>query len=250
MQLCYLILLLDAMSCRITHAMKPLFTEIRSKFGRTFFRVRKAISKSSPLIEDLKTFLQDSFPDLKPQMSHVKTIDDTLDIIRDKCTLIDFNYLETIVEEFDIQEAKSYIEEYKSYIKEICKTLSVKLCLDESFNVKNSSSLKGETATFILDWDPDKFTINDIEEILSVCLEELSIHVQVVTTKKANSIEVVCKFPLSLAVLLIAKAQETIDCVKKRGLIKLKIGHCLIFDKSKMDKVLRHKCKFHFLCSC
>ena len=239
MQLHYLISISVAISHHITPAMKPLFSEIRSKFGRTFFRVRKAFLKNSPLIEDLKTFLQDIFPGLKPQIAHVNTIDDILNIIREKCTLIDINYLEIIVEEFDIREAKSYIEAYKSYMEEFCRTVSVKLCLDESFNVKTSSSLKGETATFILDWDPDNYTINDIKEILSVCLQELSIHVQVETTKKANSIEVVCQFSLSLAVLLIAKAQETIDCVKKRGLIKLKIGHCLVFDKSKMDKVLR-----------
>ena len=217
--------------------MKPLFSDIRNKFGRTFFRVRKAFLKNCPLIEDMKMFLQDIFPDLKTQIAHVNTIDEILDIIREKCTLIDIKCLETIVEEFEIQEAKRYIEEYKSYIKEFRRTVSVKLCLDESFNVKTSSSLKGETATFILDWNPDDYMINDIEEILSVCLDELSIHVQVKTIKRTNSIEVVCTFPLSLAALLIAKAQETIDHVKKRGLIRLKIGHCLIFDKCKMDKV-------------
>ena len=217
--------------------MKPEFNKIRSKFGRTFYRVRKAISKNSPLIDDLKMFLQDSFPDLKPQIAHVNTIDEILVIIRQNCTLIDINYLETIVEEFDIQEAKRYIEEYKSYKEEFCRTVSVKLCLDESFKVKTSSSLEGETATFILDWNPDKCVINDIKEILSVCLEELSVYAQVEVIKTTNSIEVVCTFPLSFAALLIAKAQETIDNVKKRGLIRLKIGYCIIFDKRKMDKV-------------
>ena len=232
-----MISIIEVISRHITVAMKPDFNKIRSKFGRTFFRVRNAISKNSPLIKDLKTFLQDSFPDLKPQIAHVNTIDEILDIIRDKCTLIDINYLEAIVEEFDIKEAKSYIEEYKSYMEEFCKTVSAKLCLDECFKVKTSSSVEGETATFILGWNPHDCVINDIKEILSVCLEELSIHVQVESIQKHNSIKVVCKFPLSLAVLLIAKAQQTIDHVKKRGLITLKIGYCIIFDKSKTDKV-------------
>ena len=186
MQLHYLISISEAISHHITLAMKPLFCEIRSKFGSTFFRVRKAFLKNSPLIEDLKTFLQDIFPDLKPQIAHVNTIGDILNIIREKCTLIDINYLERIVEEFDIREAKSYIEAYKSYMEEFCRTVSVKLCLDESFNVKTSSSLKGETATFILDWDSDDCMINDIEDILSVCLEEQSINVQVETIKTIN----------------------------------------------------------------
>ena len=239
MQLCYLISIIEAVSHHLTPAMKPVFSEIRCKFGSTFFRVRKAILKNSTLIEDLKTFLKDIFPDLKPQLAHVKTIDEILDIIRDKCTLIDINYLETFVEVLEIQEAKSYIEEYKSYIEKFRRTVPVKLCLDKSFKVNSLSFLKGETATFILDWDhdDDKRVINDIEEVLSVCLEELSIYAQVKVIKKTNSIEVVCTFPLSFAALLIAKAQETIDCVKKKGLIRLRIGYCIIFDKSRTDKV-------------
>ena len=218
--------------------MKPVFNEIRTKFGRVFFEVRKIILKKPPPLEDVKMLLQDSFIDLKPQITHVTTINEIINIIRDKCTLIDINYLETIVEAFDIQEAKSHIEAYKNSKDQFCETVSVHLCLDKSFKEANtSSSLKCETATFTLDWEPENCVINDIKEILSECFQKLSIHVQVKIIQKHNSIKVVCTFPLSLAVLLIAKAQETIDHVKKRGLIRLKIGHCLIFDKCKMDKV-------------
>ena len=219
-------------------AMKPVFNEIRSKFGLVLFEVRNAILKKPPPLEDVKMLLEGTYVELKPQIAHATTINEVIKIVQDKCTLIDISYLEIIVKAFDIQEAKSHIDEYKSAKDQFCKTVSVHLCLDQSFKEANtSSSLRCETATFTLDWEPENCVINDIKEILSECFQKLSIYVQVEIIKKTNSIEVVCTFPLSLAVLLIAKAHETIDHIKKRGLIRLKIGHCLIYDKRKTDKV-------------
>ena len=218
--------------------MSSTFNEIRKKFGSTFFKVRRAISNKPPPVEEIKTLLQDSFIDLKPQIVHVNTINEILDIVRDKCTLTDISYLETIVEEFDIEEAKDHIQTYKKSIKEFCATVSVRLCLDESFRMSSSSTfLKCETATFVLDWNPDDCVVNDIKDVLSECFERLSETVQIEVIKKTNSIAVTCVFPLSLATSLIAKAQETIELVKKRKLLKLTISHCIIFDKHIRNEV-------------
>ena len=218
--------------------MGKTFNEIRKKFGSTFFKVRRAISNNPPPVEEIKMLLQISFIDLKPQIAHANTIDEILDIVRDKCTLTDINYLETIVEEFDIKEAKVHIQTYKMSIEEFCKTVSVRLCLDQNFRMSNTSlSLKCETVTFILDWNPDDYILDDIREVLSETFERLSIYVQINVITKTNSIAVTCTFPLSLFASLIAKAQETIELVKKEGLLKLAIGHCIIFDKRKTDEV-------------
>ena len=229
-------------SILIPQAMSKTFNEIRRKFGSTFFKVRRAISNNPPPVEEIKILLQDSFIDLKPQITHVNTIDEILDVVRDKCTLTDISYLETIVEEFDVIEAKVHIQTYKMSIEEFCATVSVRLCLDESFRISStSSSLKCETATFILDWNPDDYTLNDIREVLSECFERLSKHVQIKVIKTTNSISVTCTFPLTLFGPLIAKALETIEVVKTRGLMKLIIGHCVVFDEIKRNEVcIRH----------
>ena len=224
--------------------MSKTFNEIRRKFGSTYFKVRRAISNNLPPMDEIKTLLQDSFIDLKPQIVHVNTIDEILDIVRDKCTLTDISYLETIVEEFDIKEAKVYIQTYKKSIEEFCATVSLRLCLDESFRMSTTSfSLKCETATFVLDWNPDDYILNDIREVLSECFERLSKHVQIKVIKTTNSISVTCIFPLTLLGPLITKALETIDLVKTRGLMKLIIGHCVVFDEIKRNEVyIKNNC--------
>ena len=222
----------------IPQAMGKTFNEIRGKCGRIFFKVRRAILNNPPPIKDIKILLQDCYTDLKPQLVHVNTIDEILDVVRDKCTLTDISYLETIVEELDIKEAKVHIQTYKISIEAFCTTVSVRLCLDESFRLSTtSSSLKCETATFILDWNPDDYVLDDIRDVLSECFERLSKHVQINIIKKTNSIAVTCTFPFSLTTLLIAKAQETIDLMKKRELMKLTIGQSIIFAKNKRDEV-------------
>ena len=225
-------------SILIPQAMGKKFNEIRGKCGRIFFNVRRAILNNPPPIKEIKILLQDCYTDLKSQLVHVNTIDEILDIVRDKCTLTDISYLETIVEELDIKEAKVHIQAYKMSIEAFCATVSVRLCLGENFRLSTtSSSLKCETATFILDWNPDDYILDDIRDVLSECFERLSKHVQINIIKKTNSIAVICTFPFSLATLLIAKAQKTIDLMKKRELIKLTIGQCIVFVKNKRDEV-------------
>ena len=69
----------------------------------------------------------------------------------------------------------THIESYKKTIEEFCQSVSVHLCLEEIFPVTAiPSSLKFETATFILDCDPDDYTLNDIRTLLSNVFERLA----------------------------------------------------------------------------
>ena len=222
----------------IPRSMSLAFKSLRMKFGITFYNIRRAIKNSLPLTgtEDLKMLLQDCFPDLRPQLINCKLLDDVLDVVRDKCTLIDITCLEAIVIQFNIKDAEVHIQAYKEIIEKFSQSVSVRLCLKEKFNVASSlsASLQCETVEFVLDWDPDDdYTLNDIKDVLSECFEKLSKTVQINVIKKVNSITVTCSFPLNFATLLIAKAQETIEVVKKRGLIWLRIGQCIIYDKKK-----------------
>ena len=211
---------------------RPTFHLMRIKFGTTFNKVRDAIKETPLTAEKLKYYLLDCYPDLTPQLSHpsINTIDRILDIIKEKCTLIDIYILEAIAERFDIKEAKTYIKDYKDAIDEFCRTVSTRLCLQESLEV-TKSSLNCETAKFVLEWDPDKTSLADIENLLSVAFERLNKRVKVIVVGKGNSIIVTCTFPVSLLGPIIAKAQETLELVKKKGLIKLIIGYYIIYDK-------------------
>ena len=218
--------------------MKPTFKAIRKEFAKAIFKIRSSIAKSQPSLQEVKSLLY-SFPDLKPELAGAKTIDDILNLVHDKCTLIDITYLEAIVEQFDIEEAKPHIEAYKEKVEHFSQEVAVELCLSESFLVtKIPCLLKCETAKFVLDWDPtDDYTLKDIEDILAVSLKKLAKRVKIVVIKEGNSITVICTFPHTLLGPLIAIAQETIELVKKRGLIRLSIGPCIIWDINSRDQV-------------
>ena len=182
----------------------------------------------------MKYFFADSYPHLKSEITHSKSIDDVLDVVRDHCTLIDISCLEGIVERYDIKEAEIHIQAYKNIVQSFCKKTKAFLCLNETFKENKSHSLlKCETAVFVLDWDPKCCTIEDINVLLAESVEE---NVQIRVIRENQSISINCFFSLSLIALLIGKAQETLESVRKKGLIQLTIGHCTIYDHRR-DKV-------------
>ena len=214
-----------------------MFHSMRVKFGTTFNKIRNVIKETSITSENLKIFLRDCYPDLTPQLARPSTytLDDVLEIVKVKCTLIDINILKAIAEQFNVEKADVHIKVYEDAIEEFCCIVTARLSLQESFVVSNISPLKCETAKFVLEWDPDKTSLTDIKNLLSVAFERLNKRVKVIIVTEGNSIIVTCTFPLSLTTLLIAKAQETLESMKRRGLLQLIIGYCTIYDKHQRD---------------
>ena len=210
------------------------FGLIRKEFGIAFSKIREAINKSAPPLNALTCFFADSYPHLKSEITHSKSIDDVLDVVRDHCTLINISCLEGIVERFNIKEAETHIQEYKDFVQSFCKKTNASLCLNQTFKENKSHSLlKCETAIFVLDWDPTNYTLEDIEDIIAESVED---NVQIRVIREGQSIIVTCFFPLCLTTSIIAKAQETLESVKKKGLIQLIVGCCTIYDHRR-DKV-------------
>ena len=208
---------------------------MRGKFAIAFSKVREAINESSLPLDKLKRFLTDGYSHLKSQISHASSIDDVLDIVRDHCSLINISCLESIVERFEIKEAEIHIKDYKDVIQSFCRETKACLCLDESFEVTKSPLLRCETAIYVLNWDPKVCTIEDIKDVLAVSVEG---NVEIRDIREGKSIIVTCYFPRSLLGILIAKAQETLELIKKKGLTRLMIGQCVIYDSQKRDEVL------------
>ena len=219
--------------------MAPTFTSIRGEFAKAVFNICSCITKSQVSLEDIKSLLY-GFPDLKPEFCNAKTMNDILNVVRDKCTLINISYLEVVVEQFNIEDAKTYAEAYKAMVDKFSQKVAIKLCLGECFQItQNLSPLKCETARFVLDWNPDDTTLNDVRNILAVSFQKLEKSVKIDVIKKDNSITVTCTFPCHLLGRLIAIGQETIELVKKRGLIRLIIGPCIIWDINNRDQVYK-----------
>ena len=214
--------------------MESAFGSIRKKFGIAFSKVREAINKSPPPLDELTCFFVDSYPHLETEITHSKSINDVLNVVRGHCTLIDISCLEGIVERYDIKEAQTHIQTYKDVVQSFRKETKACLCLNETFKENKSHSLlKCETADFVLNWDPKSCTLEDINVLLAESVEE---NVQIRVIRENQSISVTCFFPLSLTTLLIARAQETLEMMKEKGLLQLTVGHCTVYDHRR-DKV-------------
>ena len=160
--------------------------------------------------------------------------------------MTDISCLEGIVERYDIKEAQTHIQTYKDVVHSFCKETKACLCLNETFKENKSHSLlKCETADFLLNWDPTNYTLQDIQDIIAESVEE---NVQIRVIRKGNSIIVTCFFPLSLTMSIIARAQETLVSVKKKGLIQLTVGYCIIYDKRQSDKVVIVLDNSYYMC--
>ena len=176
----------------------------------------------------MKQFLRDGYSYLKSQIAHSTSIDDVLDVVNDHCTLINISCLEGIVTRFKIKEAETHIQAYKDVVQSFCEKTKASLCLNETFKENKSHSLlKCETAVFVLNWDPKGCTLEDINVLLAELVEG---NVQIRVIREGKSIIVTCFFPLRLTTSIIARAQETLESVKKKGLLQLTVRHCVIYD--------------------
>ena len=149
--------------------MSPEFNALYVKFANMFSDVHQAMAKHTPPIsvEKLKSFLEDFHPELEAELDDVNTLKGVMRLIKKNCSLVDIVILEAVVERFKITEAQGYIDGYKKAIDESCQNFSISLCLNEPFDVvKSSPPLKCETATFVLDWEPDQHKLKDITDIL------------------------------------------------------------------------------------
>ncbi|XP_019857910.1 PREDICTED: uncharacterized protein LOC109586180 [Amphimedon queenslandica] len=150
------------------HYMKKKFQVMRMKFGSTFFQVRRIFARMKSVnIDEVKDLISDWFSDLKPQLSDKKTINDVLNVLKRKCSIINLHPLENLASELNIEEAEPIIKLYKEKAKDFCMSISVSLCLGEELQaVATSSCLLCETVVFIFNWDPDEHTLQDINDVL------------------------------------------------------------------------------------
>ena len=71
----------------------------------------KASSLEVPFpLEKLKKFLERCIQQLKPQLSIAKSFDDVIELVEEKYTVVNIiGYLETIINHYNIVEAKAHI---------------------------------------------------------------------------------------------------------------------------------------------
>ena len=115
------------------------FDQMKVTFGNLIVTVSPLIEKAVPSLEELKTYLRKCFRELRPQLSTSKSFDDVMEIVEDKCTIINICCLDAIVNHYNITEAKQHIEEFKAEVDSFCQKLKANVCCDQNFKVCSSS---------------------------------------------------------------------------------------------------------------
>ena len=207
-------------------------------FGNLMVTISPLIEKAIPSLDELKTYLRKCFRELRPQLSLSKSFEDVMEIVEDKCTIINICCLEAIIDHYNITEAKQHIAEFKTEVDIFCQKLKADVCCDQNFTVCSfSHHLICESIEFILDWEADKYTLSHIKDLLSKAFKGMAKSVQVKVIKEGYSIMVTCYAPQYMMDSLLMTAEENIDLLKEIGVIKLTIGFNTIYDKRKRDEV-------------
>ena len=215
------------------------FDEMRVAFGDLIDIVEPLIEEGIPSLDKLKKYLRTCFPELKLQLTTSKSFEDVMDLVKDKCTIINISCLEAVVNRYKITKANEHIAEFKTAVDTFCKNMKAKICCNQSFNVSSSSHhLICETIEFVLDWDADKYTVKDIKLLLLKAFEGFAKFIQVRAIGEGHSILVTCYAPQHMMETLLIMAEENLNLLKHEGLIRLTFGYYTIFDKRKNEKVL------------
>ena len=67
-------------------------------------------------------------------------------VIEQKCTVVNIDYLETIIDHYNIEKAKAHITSYKSEVDRICENIKLRRILMKD----TSLCIKCETVNFAL----------------------------------------------------------------------------------------------------
>ena len=211
---------------------------MRVAFGKLIHTVAPLIEAGIPSLKELKTYLRRCFRELKPQLSIAESFDDVMELVEDKCTIINVCCLEAIVDEYNITEAKQYITEFKKAVNTFCEEVKLSVCCKESFKrILSSHPLTCETIEFVLEWKTDEYTLSDIKHLMSKAFEDSANTIQVRLINEGNSIIVTCYAPHHMMDILLVTAKENLGLLKEMGLSKLTIGYHTIYDKHQRDKV-------------
>ena len=231
--LCYHTLLKLGLKIYLPMNLTSQFQSMRLKMGQTFFKVGSIMMKNpqSPTLDNIKYVLGAYDKALRPQVAQCQDIHSILELVCDSCQLNDISMLEFFVNEFNIEEAKPVIKDYKEAIEEL-KDTKLSQCLNET--VSHASPLKCEIITIFVDEDANQSVLNDVKRLSSAVFKNLSQRVRLNVIRDGNSFTITCSFPLILSEQLITAALNNIDVLKENKVKRLTIGYCTVYEVNRL----------------
>lgn len=208
------------------------FNEVQVKFGDLRHNIVAMVIDKVPSNDDgLKKYLHRCFPGLSDELVDATSVEDTMNAVERKCSIINIVPLEAIINLYDITEAKEMIKEYKKAIDEFCSSIKLEFLLDRKLSLA-ISSLTCERLEFVLEWEADRYTLNDIRRLLEKAFKDFNKRIVVQSIHTGSSIVIICYAPRYLLDALFLEARNNLTAlIKVFSLIQLTVAHYTVYNK-------------------
>ncbi|XP_019859739.1 PREDICTED: uncharacterized protein LOC109587969 [Amphimedon queenslandica] len=224
----------------ITQLYNDRFDEMIWDYGMFYIKITGLVCNkiTADQLEDFKECINACCSDLSQQLAIATTVKDVMKAIKTICNVINITPVKKVVNFYSITEAKPLITNYNATVDEFCHTFKLQFLLDKKLST--SDFLVCETIEFVLDWDPAEHLLNDIRRLMEKAFQGLSRRIIVKSMHKGNSIIIICGAPTHLMNALQLRARDNLTVLQEEfALMRLKIGHCSIYDRTIRNKEMK-----------
>ena len=167
---------------------------------------------------------------MREEVRAAESIDDALIVVCDHTSLINTSYLETVAERFNLQDAIGLIKEFNDSIDKFCSTIKTEHIYGQDF-MANKNLHESEEVKFVLEWEGDETTLNDIQSLLAKAFHDKARHVMVKVVNQGNSIIVFCYAPPHLHEKLKRLVTDNEGDLRKTKVLSVTIGGFEILER-------------------
>ena len=203
-----------------------------------FGEVMQLLRKQEVSLDDLKCFLNFSYPEYSVEVENSKSVGKVLEVVRAYTSLDNIHRLEAVVTYFKLEGGKALIQSYNESIEQFCKDISIHHAYGQSLmDCFEKHLLKSETIVFVLQWDKEDKVLHDVRGLFIKAFGRLADDIEVNVVFQGNSIVVVCYAPSHLHGVLINLVQDKEEDLIQEKIISVSFGRCLILKREENRKV-------------
>ena len=216
---------------RISEYYQALFQAKRGELLILIANVKNVIKDNKISLEEF-TFLLRLHPELEDAARAAKSLEDAIMIVRDYTSLTNTSYLQTVAKNFKLQDAIDLIKEFDESIDTFCKRIPTEHSYGQDFMEHSHKHLQeSEEVEFVLEWEGDETTLNDIQSLLRNAFHDKARHVIVKVVNPRNSINVICYAPPHLHEELTILVKHNEAYLRNRKVLSVTIGGEIILHK-------------------
>ena len=215
------------------------FDEVQVKFGDLLHNIVLIVAdKISSIDDDIKQYVQRCCPGLSDELAAITSVAGVMSAVEKRCNVINIAPLKKIVKRYSITEAEELIDEYQKAVEVFCSEIRLDSMIDKKISlVANSDDC--EMLEFVLEWEPDKYSLGDIRLLLKKAFyDDLRKRIIVSSIHEGHSIKIICYAPHHVLDALLLEVRNNLNCLTKQFFLKqMKIGHFIVMSKKTQELV-------------